>query len=340
MNMRMRAVLVPITFFSLMLGAILWLPAGSSAQQVLELQPNLRPFPARDLFLVGGTTLLFSTTSWNNGAGPLELRAGETDPVGNRQNVYQRVYLSDGGFYDRLAGTFVWHPEHNHFHFEDYALYTLQPFNAPGGSQRTSNKTTFCVSDNTRVDTSLPGAPASPVYTTCGDVMQGMSVGWGDTYGYTLAGQSIDFTGNPSGDYKLLIEIDPKKRIIESNEEDNISCVLLRVNVTNSSVTVLNSTGCDAPGGGEVVVTSIQPSSARRGSLTTVTITGSGFAAGMQVSFENGSNPRPTVSNVNVLDANTITANVTVKNGGGGRDPVWDVRVGPSVLLDGFTVLP
>ena len=334
-----RAVLVPITSMSWVLGAILWFAAIVSAQQVLELTPNLQPLPASNLFLVGGTTLIFSTTSWNNGAGPLELRAGETGSVG--QNVYQRVYLSDGGFYDRLAGTFEWHPEHNHFHFENYALYTLQPFNAPGGSQRTSSKTTFCVMDTTKVNTSLPGAPGSAVYTTCGATIQGMSVGWGDTYGFNLAGQSIDFTGNPSGDYQLIIEIDPKKRIIESSEEDNISCVLLRINVSNSSLTILNSAGCDAPaGGGEVVVSSIHPPSAPRGSVTSVTITGSGFAAGMRVSLENGSNPRPTVSNVVVHDANTITANVTVKSGGGGRDRVWDVRVGSGVLPDGFTVQP
>jgi hypothetical protein len=169
-----RAGLVRITFLSSVLAAILLFTATVSAQEVLERKPNLQPFPADKLALVGGTTLLFSTTSWNNGSGPLELRAGETGSAG--QNVYQRVYLSDGGFYDRLAGTFEWHPEHNHFHFQDYALYTLQPVNAPGGSQRTSSKTTFCVVDTTRVDTTLPGAPGSAVYTTCGPSVQGMSV--------------------------------------------------------------------------------------------------------------------------------------------------------------------
>jgi lysyl oxidase len=319
-------------------GTLLWFAPVGSAQQVLELTPNLQPLPASNVSLVGGTTLRFSTTSWNNGAGPLELRAGETDPVGNRQNVYQRVYLSDGGFYDRLAGIFVWHPEHSHFHFEDYAIYTLQPFDAPGGSQRTSSKTTFCVMDTTMINTSLPGAPGSRVYETCGATIQGMSVGWGDTYASNLPGQSINFTGNPSGDYKLIIEIDPKKRLIESSEEDNISCVLLRINVADSSVNILNNTGCDGAPGGEAVVSSIAPSSALRGSLATVTITGSGFATGMLVSFENGSGPRPTASNVTVVDAHTITANVTVAKGGGGRDRVWDVRVGSGVLLRGFTV--
>jgi hypothetical protein len=68
-----------------------------------------------------------------------------------------------------------------------------------------------------------------------------------------------------------------------------------------------------------------------------VIITGSGFAAGMQVSFENGSGQRPTATSVTVVNANTITANVTVRSGGG-RDRVWDVRVGSGVLPGGFTV--
>jgi hypothetical protein len=333
-----RTVFARITVLSWVLAAILGFAAIASAQ-VVELRPNLQPLSASNVQLIeGGTTLIFSTTSWNSGTGPLELRAGETGSAG--QNVYQRVYLSGGGFYDHLAGTFEWHPLHNHFHFQDYALYTLQPFNAPGGSDRTSSKTTFCVMDTTPVNLRLPGAPGVPVYSTCGAVIQGMSVGWGDTYGYWLAGQSIDFTGNPSGDYKLSIQIDPKKHIIEASEADNTSCVLLRINVSNSTVSVLNPNGCDAPapGGDVVFVAGIYPSSASRGSVTAVTITGSGFVQGMQVSFENGSGQRPIATDVTVVDANKITANVTVKSGGAGRDRVWDVRVGSDVLPNGFTV--
>jgi hypothetical protein len=326
-----------ISLYCLLASILLFAPSGS-AQQVLELKPNLQPFPAYDLALIlGGTKLIFSTTTWNSGDGPLELIAGETGPAG--QNVYQRVHLSDGGFYDRLAGTFEWHPEHNHFHFGDYALYTLQPVNAPGASQRTSVKTTFCILDSTKVNTRLPGAPKRPVYVSCGPDFQGMSVGWGDTYGYNLPGQEIDFTGNPSGDYKLIIEVDPKKRLLEINDGDNIACALIRVNVTNLTVQVLDNTGCDASGG-EVVVSSIDPDTADAGSVVPVTITGSGFAAGMAVTFENGSGPRPTASNVTVLDANTVTATVTVKSGGPASARVWDMRVGSGVLVDGFTVLP
>jgi lysyl oxidase len=340
MKNRMRSVL--LIFFSCLITGILWFPASSFAQQVLELRPNLEPFPASNPALVpdpnsqGGTLLIFDTTSWNSGDGPLELRAGERDSTSLKQNVYQRVYLSNGSSYDRLAGTFVWHPAHNHFHFEDYAVYTLQPFNAPGGSARTGSKTTFCIMDTTPVVTSLPGAPPQAVYTTCGPDMQGMSVGWGDTYGRNLAGQSVDFTGNPSGDYKLLIEVDPKKRLLETNDDDNMACVLLHINVTNSKVQVLGSCETLEP----VVVSAISPNRVSLGSVVPVTITGSGFAAGMGVSFENGSGPRPTASNVIVHDTDMITANVTVKQGGSGRNQVWDVRVGSGVLFDGLTVQP
>jgi Lysyl oxidase len=320
------------------------LPAISIAapRQVLELKPNLQPFPAGNLAIVqdisGAIQLVFSATTWNNGDGPLVLVAGATDSATLRQKVDQRVFLSDGTFYDRNVGIFEWHPAHNHFHFEDYALYTLQPFDAPGGSERTSAKTSFCIMDTTQVDTRLPGAPNKPVYVTCGNAMQGMSVGWGDTYGSQLAGQSIDLTGLPDGVYKLIIEADPKKQLLEINNSDNTSCVLLRI--TNLTLDVLDSAGCSSTGN-TVVVSSITPDTAPQGSLISVTITGSGFAAGMGVSFENGSGARPVASNVTVVDSTTITAMVTVKTGGGPRsDRVWDVRVGSDVLPNGFTVQP
>jgi lysyl oxidase/IPT/TIG domain-containing protein len=260
--------------------------------------------------------------------------------------VYQRVYNSDGTYADYFAGTFVWHPSHNHFHFGDYALYRLDPVNAPGGSPKSGSKTTFCIMDTTKVDGSLPGAPQQAVYATCGNTVQGMSVGWGDTYGYWLAGQSIDVTGNPSGDYCLSIQIDPKGRLCEADEAndcgsstDNIASSLLHIDVERSRITVLDGSSCGTPGG-DVVVTGISPNSGRVGSTVEVTITGSGFAPGTSVSFEKGSGPAPTASEVVVASDTTIQATVTIKKAKGGRDPVWDVRVGSGVLVNGFTVQP
>jgi hypothetical protein len=298
-----------------------------------QLLPNLKATPATDIGFGTGALLRFSTLSWNAGTGPLDLRAGDTYPDGT-QDVWQWIALEGGGWAQRLAGRFVWHPAHNHFHFEGYALYTLQPVDAAGGSARTGQKTTFCVMDTNHVNAAITGSPASGVYTTCGNVEQGMSVGWGDRYGYTLAGQGIDMTGMADGDYRLFIEIDPQHKLSESDRSDNISCVLLRVSVSARTVRVLNPNSCASE-----TVTAITPTSARVGQSVSVTITGTGFAAGVAVSFANGNGAAPSVKNVVVVNDTTITATVTVPRKRMGSDPLWDVRVGSGALTNAFTVL-
>jgi hypothetical protein len=203
------------------------------------LLPNLQALPATDLRLerTGGQTLLrFSTITKNVGAGPLELRAGEVSSDGRRQKVYQRVFLSGGGSSDRLVGDFVYHPEHRHIHFEDYARYELQQADAPGASARLGSKTSFCVMDTTAIDLSLPGAPRRAVYRFCGDRVQGMSVGWGDRYGYQLAGQEIDVTGLPDGTYVLRTAVDPRGKLQEASAGDNVSTVTFRLSPTAGTI--------------------------------------------------------------------------------------------------------
>ena len=329
-----------IALFSILAGTFAF-ATGVSAQTAVDLPPDIIPLPASNISLVsnasGTSTLRFSTTSWNSGTGPLELVAGQVDTGSGKQQVYQRIYLSDRTSFLHLAGWFEWHPLHNHFHFDDYALYTLQPVNAPGGSLRTGQKTTFCVMDTTKINTQLPGAPGSAVYSTCGSQIQGMSVGWGDTYGSQLAGQEIDFTGNADGLYQLKIGIDPNNLLIESNKSDNGSCVLLNIKKPNA-VAVLDASGSCS------TVVSITPNTASAGTTVQVTITGYGLAAGIPVTFENGNGPRPVASNVQLVtdtdSLDTITATVTVPYKKQlGRDPVWNVRVGSGgVMLNGFAV--
>ena len=324
-----------------MIASVVMFATGAAAQTALP--PNLKPLPASNFSLItdttGDSTLRFSTTSWNNGTGPLQIEAGSVDTGSGKQQVYQRIFNNDGTSSRFFAGWFEWHPTHNHFHFDDYALYDLQPINAPGGSERTGQKTTFCIMDTTKIDASLPGAPASAGYSTCGNQIQGMSVGWGDTYGSSLPGQEIDFTDNPDGIYQLRIGIDPNTKIIESSEDDNKSCVLLSI-TKPSTVRVLDSSGSCS------TVASITPNTAARGTTLSVTITGYGFTPGMAISFEGGTGPRPVASNVqlssNTESEDTITATVTVPYKKQlGRRPVWDVRVSSGgILPKAFTVTP
>jgi lysyl oxidase len=319
-----------------------FLTTATAFAQAVDRAPNLTPFPAANISLVTSgeqSTLRFSTTSWNNGAGPLVLVGGEVETGSGKQKVYQRVHLSDGSSFLHFAGTWQFHEDHNHIHFDDYALYSLQPVDAPGGSLRTGQKVTFCLMDNVKVNTRLPGAPPKAVYTVCGNIEQGLSVGWGDLYAANLPGQEIDFTGAADGIYQLVIEVDPTNALIETNKNDNRSCVLLDIRKP-SMVTVLDVTGsCSA-------VASITPPSAAIGTSVQVTIAGYGFTPGMGVTFEGGSGVRPVASNVQLASdtatLDLITATVTVPSKKqNGRDPVWDVRVGGGGLLrDAFTVTP
>jgi hypothetical protein len=303
--------------------------------QVVDLLPNLIPQMASEISVVqdqtnGHMLLRFAAVNQNLGDGPLDVHAGGVTSSG--QQVYQRIYRSDGGYHDELAGTMTYHPTHNHFHVNNFELYTLTP---AGGDRvvtgKTSEKTSFCLEDTTPVNLRLAGAPQSGVYTTCNPDVQGISVGWGDRYGPTLPGQSIDISGEPEGDYDLWIEADPANQFIESNESDNVSCVRLHINPTAKTVQSLGTCG-------SVAIDSITPNTIKPGSSIDVTITGEGFTAGIAVGFENGTGPAPVASNVVVVNASTITAKVTVKNGGGKQTRYWDVRVGSGVRFRAFTV--
>jgi len=337
-----RGIAFDAAIASIVTSILLLLPTVGGAQTTERL-PNLVPNPASELHVltdsVSGVTLLrFSTVSYNNGRGPVELVGGDINLTTNTQKVYQRVYLSDGTSYDRLAGDFIYHPEHQHIHFEGYATYKLLPVNAPGASQRNGQKTSFCLEDTNLVLPSLPGAPPQPVYTVCNSQVQGISVGWADRYAYTLAGQSIDVTGLPDGDYQLIIDVDPNNHLLEQSDADNQSCVLIRLRVAQANAQSLGN--CSGGGSTAVSLSSISPNTMRAGTGGNVTVKGSGFSAGMSLGFENGSGPAPVATNVVVVDSSTITAFVTVKSGGGKRIRAWDVRVSSAVLPGAFTIVP
>ena len=236
--------------------ALLVALANRPANATTPMLPNIKALPATDLSLQTGSAcagsfaiaLCFSATTWNNGVGPLELRGGLIIG-GNQQQVNQRVFQSDGSFVDSNAGTFVYHPGHGHTHFDEYALYMLESLNPPG-ALRSGTKQTFCIIDTSPINLGLPGAPATNVYTSCSAAEQGLSVGWGDEYTYTLPGQSIDVSLLPDGNYTLTIQVDPNNRIIESNDGDNTNTIVVQlagIGGPNPTVSVVPSTPTPTP---------------------------------------------------------------------------------------------
>jgi len=200
-----------------------------------ERYPDLRTLVPKDLRFdtetIDGSlhhVLRLSNTVWHAGEGRLELR-GESPPGVTKTRVYQRIYAAAGSLaFEEQVGEFDYHPEHGHWHFGDFAEYELwtkaeydkwiAEGRKVGAAQRRGTKTTFCIIDTKHVDNSLPGSPSSAQYTQCNNALQGLSIGWGDTYPYYLYEQWVDLGPSPlpDGQYVLRSIADPKDRIYES----------------------------------------------------------------------------------------------------------------------------
>lgn len=206
--------------------------------------------------LPGHRLMRLSTSTPNIGAGALEIR-GSTVVAPDQQQVLQRIYRDDGSFSDRLAGTFVYHPTHQHTHFGDWAVYRLRSVledGTAGGVIAAGDKTSFCLLDVVPYDPGgdIPVVPPA-AYTSCGATIQGISPGWADVYDLELDDQWIDVTGLPDGPYWLEAEVDPANQIEElppDGEDNNVS----RIRIVLTADEALPDEGPDpAPGAPELL---------------------------------------------------------------------------------------
>ena len=209
---------------------------GASAQ-VTERLPDLvadAPDNVQSLQTVAqpdGNHLLLRFNGYvhNSGQGALEMRG--SDPVdGEMSNVAQRVFRSDGSFFDDASRDpriiFEAEDGHDHWHLKNAARYSL--WNDDMTAEVTPGmKVGFCLIDSQRRETHGPG---SRVYDTndnnfCGQeepalasLYEGVSAGWRDIYDWTLAFQWVDVSDVPPGEYNLRADIDPEDVVRESNE--------------------------------------------------------------------------------------------------------------------------
>lgn len=355
----------PLAYLALM-SALLYAEATAAATcpaGQVELLPNIRALPPASISTLDGSTMRFSSTSWNSGDARLELvaRSPETDPLTGqtRQPVDQRVYCSGGGFYDRPAGKAEYHAEHNHVHYNDYANYILEPADTSNPQNpRQGSKTTFCIMDTTGVNTQIKGASASALFNWCPTQdpsfnTQGMSAGWGDTYSANLPGQSLFVGDLAPGIYRLRHVFDPKNLLLEKDEGDNESCKLVEIGDGANGRYVADRGLCNLPP--QPTISSIAPASAQHGTCVTVTITGANLMPELQLSLSGGTGPLPSAKATAFDTAGThLTATVCVPKAKGsvrapklGNDPVWDVSLhgihagtSPIVRTNAFTVTP
>lgn len=202
--------------------------------------------------------LRFESIFWNSGEGPLEVRPDNREDDAST-NAFQRLYTwSDGGelvlVREATVGSFAFHPEHKHWHLGDFADYELHPVADDGsigdGIAAASDKISFCLLDDEEINLAMEHSPPEAHYGRCKqDTIQGISVGWGDSYESFLPGQSIDISRVPDGEYWLVLVVDPDNLLEESNEDNNTSAVKLKL--AGDEIEVFYTEETPTPGGGD-----------------------------------------------------------------------------------------
>ena len=225
--------------------------AGPAGEDLLP-DVIVRPLSEIRIEKSAGVKLLrFASIIGNRGAGVLELNPdsaarsavndcdGDGDPLNDRQ-AFQRLYRDadtdgvftrgvDTVFSRRYAGCSMFHAEHGHWHFEEFARYRLVKPKS-GRVVAASEKVSFCVRDSVRFTTTLPGSPPAPHFGACSqDSVTGLSIGWADYYASNLPGQELDIRGLPDGRYCLRTWADPGGRLVESRDGNNGRSTVLRI---------------------------------------------------------------------------------------------------------------
>ena len=211
------------------------------------LKPNLMVLKASDLYIQrtgSGRYLRFESALGNIGRGPIEVRPNRARrcPRGQHhatQVIYRDVDGSrrfrrsvDTKVGRRSAGCMIFHPAHDHWHFEAASRYKLyEPGRRRDIVRVAQRKMSFCLRDSERAPQRYGSFRQPEYYGACAKHSpQGISPGWVDVYQSFLAGQALKLPRKArNGLYCLAIKVDPQNQLVESNNKDNTSVRAFRL---------------------------------------------------------------------------------------------------------------
>lgn len=227
-----KFLLVPAT-----VGLALVLPAQAYAAALL---PDLGMARVQRIVIdttyqPGHKLLRYNALLPNIGKGAFEVRGTRSSTAQTNMSVKQVLYQSGGGTTTRATGATV------SFQTGVWRLGALEAgwLQSSSGHIAALVKHWYCPQDDSAFNLSLPGAPSTAKYTSCGgdkpallSVTLGMSVGWADNYGPYSYQQYIDITNVPDGTYYLYAQADPNNYFQESNETNNTTWTEIKIKGT------------------------------------------------------------------------------------------------------------
>lgn len=227
-------------------------PAPSTSTVSAGLYPDIQTVVPTHLQIVNPqqqTILRFSNGIANTGDGPFRLRPEVSGAV---TNAVQEILDADGNVVlTHVASAYEFHPEHNHWHITDIALFEVRAGSPTGpivGSN--SRKVTFCLIDWYKLDDNAPASERT--FWDCGvSDFQGISAGWVDQYHHSLEGQDLDLTGVPAGRYYLVSTSNFAGKFLEQDLTNNTAWVsfdLTYNNSGNAKIDIVGNSPCSSPG--------------------------------------------------------------------------------------------
>ena len=198
--------------------------------------PDLVALPAwgveiRHLKKTSTDLLDFSASVWIGGNSQLDVEGFRShgSPI---MKAYQYFWRNGHVIGRARAGTMGFDSQqgHNHWHFEQFARYTL--LNSHKSLVVRSHKVGFCIAPVDPINLLLPHADWDAGFTglsgQCGVpsamwITEQLPVGWDDTYQQSIAGQAFDITHVPNGTYYIQITANPEKLLYETTTSNDIS---------------------------------------------------------------------------------------------------------------------
>jgi len=194
--------------------------------------------------------LRFGQAAENVGAGAVDVRYSVNATAPEPEvDATQRVYRSDGSFFERSAGAMHYHTAHGHYHFEGFSQSSLWKLDTNGNvvdstASATGRKNGFCMADTEFATTSWGHKGDTPQQTypapRCLDAIgqqdgrnlfkNGISSGWADEYAWALPDQMIEVSGLSDGRYLLQTVVDADNKLLESNKNNN--CIAVEVTLS------------------------------------------------------------------------------------------------------------
>ena len=210
-----------------------------SAERLPDLDQEL-PWDLQIIGAPGHYRLGFASAVRNVGRGPLII-SGKRPRTATPEMAASQLIERRGGplrvveEVGRLR--YVRSPDHEHWHLLRFDRYELRRPGRRAAVVR-DRKTGFCLGDRYPLTgRRLPAKPPEPVYTSrCGleqttllELIEGISVGYGDDYQANLEGQSLRLSGLRAGRYVLVHRVNARRRLRESDYSNNAASLLIRL---------------------------------------------------------------------------------------------------------------